>query len=132
MGVRCERTGDVSCDMVESVRGHLTCTPWARHPHRGRTGTLMYEWFSGAGPIVRLIWVVVGLGALLILDRVYVVVARSGFNGRPFIERIIQLVRAGKTDDAIKVCTDSRSVLSDIALLILRARTRDETDLQNI
>jgi biopolymer transport protein ExbB len=92
----------------------------------------MHEWFGGGGPIVTLIWVVAGLGALLILDRVYVVLARSGFNGRPFIERIIQLVRAGKTDDAIKVCTASRTILSDIALLILRARTRDETDLQNV
>lgn len=92
----------------------------------------MHEWFSGAGPIVTLIWVVAGLGAILVLDRVYVVLAKSGFNGRPFIERTIQLVRAGKTDDAIKVCTASRTILSDIALLILRTRTRDETDLQNI
>jgi len=92
----------------------------------------MHEWFSGAGPIVTLIWVVAGLGAVLILDRVYVVLARSGFNGRPFIERIIQLVRAGKTDEAIKVCTAKRTVLSDIALLVLRTRTRDETDLQNV
>ena len=92
----------------------------------------MHEWFGGGGPIATLIWVVAGLGALLILDRVYVVLARSGFNGRPFIERIIQLVRAGKTDDAIKVCTASRTILSDIALLILRARSRDETDLQNV
>ena len=92
----------------------------------------MREWFSGAGPIVTLIWVVAGLGALLILDRVYVVLVRSGFNGRPFIERIIQLVRAGKTDEAIKVCGASRTILSDIALLILRTRTREETELQNI
>lgn len=92
----------------------------------------MHEWFSGAGPIVTLVWVVAGLGALLILDRVYVVLARSGFNGRPFIERIIQLVRAGKTDEAIKVCTASRTILSDIALLIIRTRTQNETDLQNV
>jgi biopolymer transport protein ExbB/TolQ len=92
----------------------------------------MHEWFSGAGPIVTLIWVVAGLGVLLTLDRVYVVLARSGFNGRPFIERIIQLVRSGKTDEAIKVCTATRTILSDIALLVLRTRTRDETDLQNI
>jgi biopolymer transport protein ExbB len=92
----------------------------------------MHEWFSGAGPIVTLIWVVAGLGAALVMDRAYVVLARSGFNGRPFIERIIQLVRAGKTDEAIKVCTMSRTILSDIALLVLRTRTRDETDLQNV
>jgi biopolymer transport protein ExbB/TolQ len=92
----------------------------------------MNEWIRGAGPTVMLIWVVAGLGALLILERAYVALSRSGFNGRPFIERIIQLVRAGKVDDAIKHCASSRTVLADIALLILRTRTKDETDLQNV
>lgn len=92
----------------------------------------MNEWFSGAGPIVSLIWVVAGLGILLIFDRMYVIVARAGFNARPFIERVIQLVRTGKADEAIKLCTASRTVLTDIALLILRTRTQDEADLQNV
>jgi biopolymer transport protein ExbB len=92
----------------------------------------MNEWFRGAGPIGNLIWVVAGLGLLLIFDRLYVIVARAGFNARPFIERIIQLVRVGKTDEAIKLCSNSRTVLSDIALLILRTRTKEETDLQNV
>jgi biopolymer transport protein ExbB len=92
----------------------------------------MNDWFRGAGPIVGMIWVVAALGAVLIAERVYVVVARAGFNARPFIERIIQLVRSGKIDDAIKLCATNRMILSDIALLILRTRTKDETALQNI
>ena len=92
----------------------------------------MNEWIRGAGPAGMLIWVVAGLGALLIMERAYVALSRSGFNGRPFIERIIQLVRAGKIDDAIVHCTTSRTVLADIALLILRTRTKDESDLQNV
>jgi biopolymer transport protein ExbB/TolQ len=92
----------------------------------------MDEWFRGAGPIVDLIWVVAGLGLVLIADRVYVVIARAGFNARPFIERIIQLVRAGKTDEAIKLCSNARTVLSDVGLLILRTRTKEETDLQHV
>jgi biopolymer transport protein ExbB/TolQ len=92
----------------------------------------MHEWFRGAGPIVTLIWVVAGLGIVLILERLYVALARSGFNGRPFIERLIQLVRAGKVDEAIKLCSMHRTVLSDIGLLVLRTRTKDETDLQNV
>jgi hypothetical protein len=92
----------------------------------------MDEWFRGAGPAVVWIWIVAGLGVLLILERGYVALTRSGFNGRPFIERIIQLVRAGKIDDAIKECSLSRTVLADIALLILRTRTKDEGDLQNV
>ena len=92
----------------------------------------MHDWSGGAGPIVLLIWVVAGLGALLMVDRVYVVLSRSGFNGRPLIERVIQLVRTGKIDEAIKVCVASRTILSDIGLLILRARSEDESALQHV
>src|SRR3954469_20962017 len=92
----------------------------------------MNEWFRETGPIVDLIWVVAGLGVLLIFDRIYVVLARAGFNARPFIERLIQLVRAGKTDEAIKLCSNARTILSDVALLILRTRTKEEVDLQNV
>ena len=92
----------------------------------------MNEWIRGAGPVVTLIWVVAGLGGLLILERAYVALSRSGFNGRPFIERIIQLVRAGKIDEAIKHSSTSRTVLADIALLILRTRSKDETDLRTV
>jgi hypothetical protein len=92
----------------------------------------MNELIRGAGPVGTLIWVVAGLGVLLILERAYVALSRSGFNGRPFIERVIQLVRAGKIDDAIKHAATSRTVLADIALLILRARTTDENDLREV
>lgn len=92
----------------------------------------MNDWIRGAGPIVTLIWIVAGLGVLLVLERLYVALSRSGFNGRPFIERVIQLVRAGKIEDAIKHATTSRTVLADIALLILRTRTTDETDLRHV
>lgn len=92
----------------------------------------MNEWFREVGPAVQLIWIIAGVGALLILERTYVALTRSGFNGRPFIERIIQLVRSGKVDEAIKHCSTSRTVLADIALLILRTRTKDEGALQNV
>ncbi|HET9424249.1 MAG TPA: hypothetical protein VFO55_02670 [Gemmatimonadaceae bacterium] len=92
----------------------------------------MDEWFRGAGPAVMLIWILAGVGLLLIVERGYVALSRSGFNGRPFIERIIQLVRAGKIDEAIKHCSTSRTVLADIALLILRTRTKDEEDLRTV
>jgi biopolymer transport protein ExbB/TolQ len=71
-----------------------------------------------------------GLGVLL--ERFYVIVLRSKNNGRAFIERVIQLVRAGKVDDAIKQCAASTAALPDMGLLILRSRSRDELDLQNV
>jgi hypothetical protein len=92
----------------------------------------MSGWFPVGSATDALIWMVAVVGVLLVLERSYVALSRSGFNGRPFIERVIQLVRAGKVDDAIKVCSASRTVLADIALLILRTRTQDEADLQNV
>jgi biopolymer transport protein ExbB len=90
------------------------------------------EWYREGGPTMVLV-VVVGLAGLVILvERLYVVVFRSKNNGRAFIERIIQLVHAGKIDDAIKQCSASGAALSDIGLLILRSRSRDEGDLQRV
>jgi len=75
----------------------------------------------------------VGIAGLVILiERFYVIVIRSKNNGRIFIDRIIQLVHAGKIDDAIKQCTVSAAALSDIGLLILRSRSRDEPDLRRV
>jgi biopolymer transport protein ExbB len=92
----------------------------------------MHDWLRAPSPFITLIWIVSGLGILLILDRAWAVLIRAEYNGRPFIERVIQLTRSGKTDEAIKLCSRSRTILSDIALLILRTRTQEETDLQNV
>lgn len=79
-----------------------------------------------------LVIALVGLaGVAVLLERFYVIVLRSRINGRVFIERVIQLVRAGKIDDAIALCAGS-SALSDIGLVILRSRSRDEAELQQI
>ena len=72
------------------------------------------------------------VGLAIFLERLYMIVFRSKINGRAFIERVIQLVRAGKVEDAIKLCAQSNAVLPDMGLLILRSRSRDEADLQNV
>lgn len=92
----------------------------------------MHDWLSAPGPFITLTWIVAGLGILLIADRGWATLVRAEYNGRPFIERVIQLTRSGKTDEAIKLCSNSRTILSDIALLILRTRTEEEADLQNV
>jgi len=90
------------------------------------------EWYREGGPIMLLILVVGIAGLWILIERVYVIVVRSKNNGRTFIERIIQLVRAGKIDEAIKECADSTAALPDMGLLILRSRSRDEADLHNL
>lgn len=87
---------------------------------------------SGGAAVMLLILLVGIAGLLVLLERLYVIVLRSKTNGRPFIERIIQLVRGGKIDEAIKQCASSTAVLPDMGLVILRSRSRDEADLENV
>jgi len=71
-------------------------------------------------------------GVTVLLERFAFIVLRSRINARPFIERVISLVRAGKLDDALKLCADHQSTLPDLGLVILRSRSRDEVDLLNV
>ena len=90
------------------------------------------EWFRNGGPVMYFILIVALIGLAVFLERLYVIVVKSKINGRAFIERVIQLVRSGKTEDAIKLCAQSKAALPDMGLLILRSRSRDEADLQNV
>src|ERR687894_3042955 len=90
------------------------------------------EWYRNGGWIMNFILATAVVGLAVFLERFYVIVMKSKINGRAFIERVIQLVRAGKVDDAIKLCAQSKAALPDMGLLILRSRTRDEADLQNV
>jgi biopolymer transport protein ExbB len=93
-------------------------------------------WFvdgvRGGGAIAVLILLVGVAGLAVTAERVYVIVVRSKNNGRMFIERIIQLVRGGKIDEAIKQCAASTAVLPDIGLIMLRSRSKDEINLQQL
>ena len=60
------------------------------------------------------------------------IIIRSRINGPAFIERVMQLVRAQKTEDAMRLCAQSHAPLPDIGLLILRSKSREEGDLQNV
>jgi hypothetical protein len=78
------------------------------------------QYFRAGGPIMYFILIVAIAGMAIFFERFYTIVIRSKINGRAFIERVIQLVRAGKTDDAIKLCQQSKAVLPDMGMLILR------------
>jgi biopolymer transport protein ExbB len=92
----------------------------------------LLEWYRNGGPIMHLILITALAGIAVFFERFYTIVIRSKINGRAFIERVIQLVRSGKTEDAIKLCAQSKAALPDMGLLILRSRSRDEADLQNV
>ena len=90
------------------------------------------EWYREGGPLILLILATGFAGLAIILERGYVIVFRAKNNGRVFIERIIQLVRGGKVEEAIKQCAASKALLSDMGLLILRSRSRNEADLERV
>jgi len=92
----------------------------------------MMTWYREGGPVMNLISLVGLVGLAIFFERLYVIVVRAKNNSRPFIERVIQLVRAGRVDEAIKECAGSNAAIPDIGLLILRSRSRDESDLQNV
>ena len=94
--------------------------------------TSILEWYRNGGPVMHFILAIGIIGLAIFLERFYVIVIKSRVNGRTFIERVIQLVRAGKVDDAIKLCASSTAALPDMGLLILRSRSKDEGDLQNV
>jgi len=94
--------------------------------------TTTLQWFREGGAIMWLIALVGVLGIAVLVERVFVILLRAKNNGRTFIERIIKLVRAGKMEEAIKQCADSKAVLSDMGLLILRSRSRDEAELRTL
>jgi len=101
------------------------------HPQARAMGTAL-GWYEEGGPIMWLIALVGVAGVAVLLERFYIIVVRSRTNGRVFIERVIQLVRAGKIDEAIKLCAGSNAALSDMGLVILRSRSRDEPELQQV
>ena len=92
----------------------------------------LLEWFRNGGPIMWPILLVALTGIAVFLERFYVIIVRSRINGPAFIERVMQLVRAQKTEDAMRLCAQSHAPLPDIGLLILRSKSREEGDLQNV
>jgi biopolymer transport protein ExbB len=94
--------------------------------------TTALQWFREGGAVVWLIALAGLIGIAVLVERLFVILFRAKNNGRPFIERIIKLVRAGKVEDAIKQCAESKALLADMGLLILRSRSRDESELRTL
>jgi biopolymer transport protein ExbB len=90
------------------------------------------NWYQSGGPYMVPLLVVSIAGLLLLAERIVHIVLRSKINARPFMERVISLVRAGKLEDALKLCAEHQSALPDLGLVILRSRSRDEADLLQV
>ena len=94
--------------------------------------TTALQWFREGGAVVWLIALAGLIGIAVLVERLFVILFRAKNNGRAFIERIIKLVRGGKVEEAIKQCAESKALLADMGLLILRSRSRDEAELRTL
>lgn len=89
-------------------------------------------WYQSGGPFI-LPLLLVGAASLLVLgERIVSVVIRSKIHARPFMEKVISLVRTGKVEEALKLCADHQAALPDLGLVILRSPTREEKDLVSV
>lgn len=89
-------------------------------------------WYQSGGPFIVPLLLVGAASLLFLVERIVAIVIRSKIHARPFMEKVISLVRAGKAEEALQLCADHQAALPDLGLVILRSKTRDETDLVSV
>lgn len=89
-------------------------------------------WYQSGGPMMLPLALVGTVAALVLGERIAYVIRQSRVHARPFMERVISLVRLERVDEAIALCAQHDSALPDLGLVILRARNSDEHDLRNV
>ena len=94
-------------------------------------GTIL-TWYQSGGPFIVPLLLVDVVGLVVLIERFNNIVLRSKINARPFIERVISLVRADKLDEALTLCAEHQSMLPDLGLILLRSGSRDEEDLLHV
>src|SRR2546430_76980 len=94
-------------------------------------GTIL-TWYQSGGPFIVPLLLLDVAGLVVLIERFNIIVLRSKINARPFIERVISLVRADKLDEALTLCAEHQSTLPDLGLILLRSGSRDEQDLLNV
>src|SRR5437867_4815534 len=92
----------------------------------------MLTWYQNGGPFIVPLVIVALIGIVLLVERIVYVVLRSKINARPFMERVIHLVRTGKLEEALQLCAEHQAALPDLGLVILRNRTQEEVDLLHV
>ncbi len=80
---------------------------------------------------MHLILVIGVLGLAIFFERVYVITSHTKGSERKFIDQVVNMARAGKIDEAIKVCDEHRTAMTYIGSLVLKSHGRSEADLQN-
>jgi len=94
--------------------------------------TTILDWFRTGGPIMYFILLTGLAGLAIFLERVWVIVVVARERPATLGERVIQLVREGQPDEALSMCVASRAAVPDMGVVVLRATSREEDDLQTV
>jgi len=94
-------------------------------------GTIL-TWYRTGGPFMLPLLLAGIVGALVLLERIANLLKGSRVHARPFMERVISLVRSGRVDEAIALCASHQSALPDLGLVILRSRSAEEAALRSV
>lgn len=89
-------------------------------------------WYRDGGPFILPLIVTGVAGLALLVERVAHIAVRSRIHARPFMERVISLVRAGKRDEALALCVEHQAALPDVGIVILRNENADPEALYHV
>ena len=89
------------------------------------------EYYRSGGPIMHVILLVAVFGLAVFLERVFVLVLQARGGSRDFIEKVLKLATDGKSEEAARLCHSEKGAVSHIGELVLRSKSRSESDLQN-
>ena len=93
---------------------------------------MLLTWIRDGGPFVVPLLLIGAVSLVLLVERTAYIVIRSKIHARPFIERVISLVRAGKQDEALALCADHQAAIPDLGLVVLRSGRTGERDLASV
>ena len=89
-------------------------------------------WLQSGGPFIVPLLLAAAVSLALLVERIVHIVFRSKIHSRPFIEKVISLVRAQKLEEALQLCADHQAAIPDLGLVILRSRSRDAEELASV
>ena len=89
------------------------------------------EYYRSGGPIMHAILTVAVFALAVFFERVYVLMIQGKGGSREFIEKVLNLAKAGKSEVAARLCAAEKGPIAHIGELVLRSSSRSESDLQN-
>lgn len=89
------------------------------------------RFFIQGGPVMFVILFALLLGIVIIIERIIYIRFKNRIDSELFVNRIVQLLKAGNVNQALEYCTRSHAALPNIARAGLMEINNSEKDIQN-